>query len=184
MGSSKTKQRRPPQYFYIVPTSCTILPTMHHILFTAIIIMCGILNYLTHLYADTDSALPTLDLQRLMLIANGSTRSWMMFFGESWIPGFFPWIYFSLSHQKHHLRSFHKPYLPCSASLAFSTKPTLSMHINMPYIPTTAHFTAARAFNKPYLQCSAAITKPHSLWTSTCIRSTPSTVHSKAAIKL
>ena len=29
-----------------------------------------------------------------------------------------------------HLRSFHKPYLPCSASLAFSTKLTLSMHIN------------------------------------------------------
>ena len=62
MGSSKTKQRRPPQYFYIVPTSCAILPTMHHILFTAKIIMCGILNYLTPLYADTDSALPTLDL--------------------------------------------------------------------------------------------------------------------------
>ena len=59
-----------------------------------------------------------------------------------------------------HLRSFHKPYLPCSASLAFSTKPTLSMHINMPYIPSTAHFTAARAFHKPY---PAAITKRHSL---------------------
>ena len=100
------KNQTKPDHFYIVPTSCAILPTMHHILFTEII-MCGILNYLTPLYAHTDSALLTLDL------STNHTHPLYTSINSSW--------------------SSQKLYLPCSASLAFSTKPTLSMHINMPY---------------------------------------------------
>ena len=77
----------PPQYFCIIPTSCAILPTMHHPIHSNN-------NYVRY----TQLSHTPLCTHRL------STA---------------------------HLRSFHKPFLPCSASLAFSTKPTLSMHINM-----------------------------------------------------
>ena len=50
-----------PQYFYIVPNLVPFCQ-LCSILFTAIIIMCSVLNYLTPLYAHTDSALPTSDL--------------------------------------------------------------------------------------------------------------------------
>jgi len=64
VGSSKTKQRRWEYHHNTFTSSLHLVPFCQPctILFTAIIITCGILNYLTPLYADTDSALPTLDL--------------------------------------------------------------------------------------------------------------------------